>query len=192
MAYPGGNRPLRRQFILGALFVATFAVLIVGCGDDDKTSSAGDGAESREYFEQALAISQDVNSRIGSLKTTYPDGYLDVADKASFDLQQTRDSYQDYLQLYREYLDRNEALDPPEPLKQLHDENLSVNRDVNAINERRLEPLLAARSATDLEAAFAVDEEFNQAVVAADEVCNEFRDLALDSGVDWDQPCQLD
>ncbi len=177
-----------------AVAIGMVAGLIGGCGADDQTPPAGNGAESREYFERALAISQDINSRISALKTTYPDNYFDVADKASFDLQQTRDSYQGYVQLYREYLDRNEALDPPEPLKEIHDENLSVNRDVNAINEARLEQLLDANSLADVEAVFEGDEAFDEALQAADKVCNDFRDRALVSGVEaWgDQPCQLD
>jgi hypothetical protein len=180
--------------LIGLFLLVSASATVAACDDGDRTSTPGGGTDSsRNYFEEALVISEDVNSRIGALKTTYPRGYLDIVDKASFDLQQTKDAYEDYVGLYAEYLDRMGALDLPEALEQLHDRGLAANRDILAIHEARLELLLSAVSAADVEAVFfGSDDGFGTALEAADETCNEFRDAAIASGVEWDQPCQLD
>lgn len=94
--------------------------------------------------------------------------------------------------MYADWLDRMRALDPPEAVKRLHDENISVNRNLYEVQEARGERLQAATSLPEVEAILTEDGGFSIAVESADRVCNDFRDQAVKSRVDWDQPCQLD
>ena len=85
----------------------------VACGGDDGRSKGEVKAELTAYFDKYRAIHEDVNGRIVGLKTKYPQGYLDLADKSVADLQQTKDSYRDYAALFDEFDSRVRALDPP-------------------------------------------------------------------------------
>ncbi len=136
------------------------------------------------------AIHEDVNGRIVGLKTKYPQGYLDLADKSVADLQQTKDSYRDYAALFDEFDSRVRALDPPPEISDLVKQVLDADQAVSAINHDRLTKLEAASSTAELGSIFAEDPAFTAAVDRTVELCTSLIDRAKQYDYELDLPCR--
>jgi hypothetical protein len=172
------------------VLIAGLVLVAIGCGDNDGETREDASAALSEYFADYVAIDQDVNGRIRALKTAYPDNYFDVADKTKFSLQQTKDSFSEYVALFDEFLDRFEDLTAPEQVQNLHRRTLDANQAVNAINDIRLDLLNGLTTAEEVDAIFLADDpEFAEAVTVQHELCVEFEERAADYNVVYDLPC---
>jgi len=172
------------------LSVTLLAAGTVACGGDDGRSKGEVKAELTAYFDKYRAIHEDVNGRIVGLKTKYPQGYLDLADKSVADLQQTKDSYRDYAALFDEFDSRVRALDPPPEISDLVKQVLDADQAVSAINHDRLTKLEAASSTAELGSIFAKDPAFTAAVDRTVELCTSLIDRAKQYDYELDLPCR--
>jgi len=174
------------------LFLSIFLLALAGvaCGSDDGRPKEQVKAALIAYFDKYLAVHQDVNGRIVALKSKYPKGYLDLADKSAADLQQTKDSYRDYAALFDEFDDRVRALDAPAEVSDLVRQVLEADQALSAINHDRLAKLEAASSIADLEPIFAQDPAFTAAVDRTVELCASLIERAKQYDYKLDLPCR--
>jgi hypothetical protein len=163
---------------------------VAACGGNDARPKEQVKSALTDYFDKYLAIHRDVNGRIVALKTRYPKGYLDLTDKSSADLQQTRDSYRDYATLFDEFDSRVRALDPPAEISDLVQQVLEADQAVSAINHARLAQLEGASSTADLDMIFAQDPGFTAAVNRTVEVCTSMIERAKQYEYELDLPCR--
>jgi hypothetical protein len=160
------------------------------CGGDNGRPSAEVKAAMSDYFGKYLAIHEDVNGRIVALKTKYPKGYLDLADKSSADLQQTKGSFKDYVALFDEFDSRVRALDRPPEISDLLQQVRDADLAVSAINHDRLTRLDATASIADVGPIFAEDPAFTSAVDRTVELCSSLIERAKQYDYELDLPCR--
>ena len=172
------------------LSVTLLAVGAVTCGGDNGRPKQEVKAALSAYFDKYLAVHKDVNGRIVALKNKYPKGYLDLADKSTADLQQTKDSYRDYATLFDEFDSRVRALDPPAEVSDLVRQVLEADQAVSAINHDRLARLEAASAIADVEPIFAQDPAFTAAVDRTGELCTSMIQRAQQYDYKLDLPCR--
>ena len=172
------------------LLVTLLAVGAVTCGGDNGRPKQEVKAALSAYFDKYLAVHKYVNGRIVALKTKYPKGYLDLTDKSTADLQQTKDSYRDYAKLFDEFDSRVRALDPPAEISDLVKQVLDADQAVSAINHDRLVKLEIASSTADLDMIFAPDPTFTSAVDRTGEVCASMIERAKQYDYELDLPCR--
>src|SRR3990172_7985221 len=143
-------------------------LLATACGDDD----AGGGSEASvaQYFADFATISDDGQAQIAELGDKYPDAF-------EGDVQQTQDSYGEYIVIFDDTVSLWEALNVPEELKLLHDEVIEANSELSAINHQRLDRLGDASSPEEVDDVFFAEgpelTEFTDAVARTDSVCEE-------------------
>ena len=172
------------------LSVTLLAVGAITCGGDNGRPNEEVKAALSAYFDKYLAVHKDVNARIVALKTKYPKGYVDLADKSAADLQQTKDSYRDYATLFDEFDSRVHALDPPAEISDLVQQVLEADQAVSAINHARLAKLEGASSTADVDMIFAQDPGFTAAVNRTVEVCTSMIERAKQYEYELDLPCR--
>ena len=172
------------------LSIVTLGLGAAACGGDDGRSKEEVKTALSAYFDKYLAVHKDVNGRIVALKNKYPKGYLDLTDKSSADLQQTKDSYRDYATLFDEFDSRVRALDPPAEISDLVRQVLEADKAVSAINHDRLAKLEAASAIADVEPIFAQDPAFTAAVDRTVELCTSMIQRAQQYDFNLDLPCR--
>ena len=172
------------------LSVTLLAVGMVACGGDNGRSKEEVKSALSAYFDKYRAVHDDVNGRIVQLKTRYPHGYLDLADKSTADLQQTKDSYRDYTALFDEFDSRVRALDPPPEISDLVKQVLDADQAVSAINHDRLTKLEPASSTAELGTIFAESSTFTAAVDRTAELCTSMIERAKHYDYELDLPCR--
>ncbi len=105
-----------------SLFVLmTGLALIAGaCGSDDGETGDDVSAAISDYFNGYRVIHEDVNGRIRALDDQYPEAFRG-------DVQQTKNSFTEYVALYDEFLYRVNELEAPGEVEDLHEEILEGN-----------------------------------------------------------------
>jgi hypothetical protein len=172
------------------LTAVLLAVVATACGGDDARPREQVKAALTDYFDQYLAVHQDVNGQIVALKTKYPKSYIDVTDKSTADIQQTKDSYKEYIALFDEFDTRVRALDPPEEIRDLVQQVLEADQAVSAINHDRLTKLEAASTIADVGPIFADDPAYTSAVSRTVELCTSMTERASQFDYDLALPCR--
>jgi hypothetical protein len=160
-------------------------VLGAACGDDDDGDAGGtdDNSSPETYLLAWKTIREDVNGRINQNSEDYPGGF-------NGDLEETKTSFVIYLDLFDEYIDRVGALDVPEELQALHDENLAANQGVATANHERGDLLAEATTYSEVDQIFGPDEEFSTAVARIVDSCLAYEAKSRDYGLDFALGCE--
>jgi len=159
-------------------------VVVVACDDDDEdTPSASPNPAIERYFSDYKAIGDDYSTRIVAVDETYPDAYKG-------NVQQTKDAFAAYVTLFDETDENYARLDVPAELDDLHQQLSDSNADISEINHRRLALLASATTAADVDAIFAEDPAYTDAVERGDTGCLALEEKAADYEIEFDLPCE--
>lgn len=176
-----------------AVIAALSACLLtsLACGDDNDGASSGDDATPApgavslaEFFKELQGFSDDANAGIDELGVKYPDTFIS-------DVQQTKDSYAEYVRIFEEYgSDRPDLVGPPE-VQARWEESGDIDEQMNAIHHQRLDRLQDATMMDDVNEIFGPDEEYDSLVARNTEICIELEEIAQDNDndIDYDVPC---
>lgn len=170
----------------------------VACGGDDDaatgtpaptgttkaTANKSPTAEITAYFAEFLRINTDARARLAQLDVTYPKAFKG-------DVQQTKDSFREYLTIFDETDDLDRALDVPAELRAVHDDVMAADEETSAISHERLDRLEDATTYAEVDVIFGEDQRFTDAVAHGDASCLALEAKAVEYGVDFDLPCEL-
>lgn len=179
---------MTRWIVLG-LLAAVMAGAVACGGDDDatatpvKTAIKSPSAEVAAYFTNYKQINTDALAKLDQLDVTYPQAFKG-------DVKQTQDSFREYLKIFDETDDLYEALEVPPDLRPIHDRIMTADEDGSAISHERLAQLELATEASQVDAIFAEDARFSDAVARGDAGCVELEDAAVGYGIAFDLPCE--
>jgi len=164
------------------LTVAAALAAAAGCGDDDEDSlSTTPDPAIEQYFGEYQAINDDYGTLIAAVDATYPDAWKG-------DVQQTKDAFAAYVTLFDETVEKYARLDVPAELDDLHRD--LADADGSEINHRRLALLENATTAADVDAIFAEDPAYTDAVERGDAGCLALEQKAANYGIEFDLPCE--
>jgi hypothetical protein len=163
----------------------TCAVLLLpatgACGDNgDETT--GTDVEAKQFLEELDALNVEFATRNGDIREAYPQAYTG-------DLEQLKDAYPAYVDLFDDISASMAKLNPPDDLNSAHDRLLDSNSAIGAANHERLTLVQEATSQVDVDAIFAADAEYDTAVQEGIDVCKEFGREAVAVGVEWHSDC---
>ncbi len=162
--------------------LASSLLLLAACGSDDNSGDGSDAAAAK-YFTDFAAISDDGQAQIAELGDKYPDAF-------EGEVQQTKDSYGEYVIIFDDTVSRFEDLEVPAELRELHGRGIDANQDLSAISHERLDRLDAASTSEEVDEIFAEDPEFTDAVASTDTFCEEIQDRAATYDIELDLDCE--
>jgi hypothetical protein len=185
-------RAAQKIAFLRSLLLLSFGLLaiVAGCGGDDGRPREEVKSALTDYFDQYLAVHQDVNGKIVALKTKYPQNYLDASEKSAADIQQTKDAYREYVALFDEFDNRVRSLNPPGEISDLVRQVLEADQAVSAINHDRLSKLEAVTTVAEVGPIFADNPAYTSAVSRTVELCTNMTERASEYDYELDLPCR--
>lgn len=155
--------------------VAILAAALVGVYLLSRDDDEPDPLAYNVYFGNFNAFANGEDDKLRALQAQYPD--------REQDLQQMRDYYRQYLDEYETLLNGLAVLEPPDDVKDEHDEFLDASRDILELGRPQLDELNQATDASQIEEIFTPDLAFNTALARQDAACVALRDIAQDHNI---------
>lgn len=163
------------RVLVAALALIGGGTLVAACNDD------GGSLSLEEYFERVDELDQAQQDR----STELEDELDALGEDASVD--QVADSFQDQIGVLRDFVDDMDDLEPPDEVRETHDEAV---RALNAAADQFASALEDFRDAASIEAAFAAFESADLSESEkADDACRELQAIANDNDVGVDLDC---
>ena len=165
------------------------AVALAACGDDDDDTSDAiptgdsDNAELSAYFDERTALGDEARSAIAALDEEYPLAF------EGGDVQQTKDSFAEYVVIYDDGREAHGAIDAPEEVAELHQTGYELDEIQKELNHKRLEELEDATTEEDVDAIFEVTPEVQENYDKSVANCEATEQVAADNDIEWDGHC---
>lgn len=156
-----------------ALVLLLVALMAPACGGDDGNGSEDD--QLTTYLGELSAVAALGNVQIVRLEERFPGVFVEV--------EPTQQYYTEYIRIYNQFVESARDLTPPDEVADEHEAYVTASDDLLAITQARLEELAGAQGKEDIDAIFAADDEFAEAVAKQDFACSELKLVADDRGI---------
>jgi hypothetical protein len=172
---------VRLLLLPGIAVLLALGAMAAACGGGD------DGLTAEEYFQRLESLGNDINQRSEALGDQWQEQLESITSEEEV-MGLSRDFYTDMVSLTGDFRDRLEDIDPPEEVRDAHDEFkdvagalLETSRDI-ADQLQEAESEAEFLDLTTSEALRAVGERF-------DEACSSLKRIAADMGIEVDLDC---
>jgi hypothetical protein len=162
---------------LSHLIVSFLALLVApalasACGGDDDSSEPG---ELQTYFQELSAVAALASVQLTTLEERFPGVFEEV--------EPTRQYATEYVTIYDRFVESARDLAPPEEVADEHAAYVTASEELQGLAQSRLEELQGAETKEEIDAVYAADDAFAEAVAKQDFACSELKRIADDQGI---------
>jgi hypothetical protein len=159
------KQPSHRGLFLVTMSIAVF-MLATACGEE---------ATLEEYFADVSRITGEADKRIQELAADFSGGFEN--------LEAAREVYPEYVEAYQDFIEAIDGLAPPTLVVDAHRNFVVTSKELQALNEARLDSLNAAEEDSALEEIFGVDEKYTAAARRQNDACVALQRIAEGRGI---------
>ena len=168
---------MRERIRMAAAGIAAVALVMgaAACGDDgSKTLTL------EEYFQKVEQLDAEQQEATDKLDPAFE-------QLAPDDVEGARDLFDQQLEVLDNFVDEMDKLNPPEEVRETHDEALALFREFRAAFDDALDQAEDAETIEDMFAGF--DEADFAKIEEANQKCRDLEQIAADNGIEVDLDC---
>ena len=177
---------MKARFLPLALIAAVllaFGAVAAACGDD-----GGETLTIEEYFARLAEIDDETEEEEAALDAQLEEELAGITDEEEA-LEVIQDIFPAQLDNFADFVDDLADLDPPDDIRDDHDDTVDAMRDFVAVFRELVDELDEVESIGEMDALFE-GEDFAQAEQRATEACLRVEQLAADNGITVDFNCE--